>query len=133
MVNKSYKKGYMFERQIFHLFESAGFYCVRSAGSHGVFDIIAIKHGISFGVQCKYNNHISEAEKQAMLNAYEQFGIIPIYAYRMKNKPLQLICLIDNKVINPRELYKLHELYAGKALKKFIQLNGKREVKSHDR
>jgi len=125
-MSKSYKKGYRFERQIFHLFESAGFYCVRSAGSHGTFDILAVKAGITFGIQCKYNNHITEAEKQAMINAYEQFGIIPIYAYRMKNKPLQLVCLVDNKIINPRELYKLHEIYAPKALDKFIKLNGKK-------
>ena len=127
MTNKSYRRGYMFERQIFHLFESAGFYCIRSAGSHGCFDILAVKAGIAIGIQCKYNNHLTEVEKQAMLNAYEQYGIIPIYAFRKKNKPLQLICLIDNKPINPRELYRLHELYAGKALKKFIQLNGKKE------
>jgi len=127
MSGKSYKKGYRFEREIFNLFSSAGFYCVRSAGSHGTFDIIAVKHGITFGIQCKYNNNLNETEKQAMFNAYEQYGIIPIYAFRKKNKPLQLVSLIDNKPINPKELYRLHEVYASKALKKFIQLNGKKE------
>ena len=125
MANRSYKKGYQFERQIFHLFQSAGYYCIRSAGSHGCFDIIAIKNAMAFGVQCKYNNHITPAEKMAMINAYQQFGIIPLYAHRTKGKPLIIKCLLDDSIIKPEELYSLPEKYKAKLLKHFIKLNGK--------
>jgi len=110
-MTSAYRKGYQFERQVFHLFMSAGYYVLRSAGSHGIFDLIAIKHSIPFGIQCKYNNNISDIEKQSMIQAYYQFGIIPLYVYRFKRKPLCILCLLDNKMISPEDIPKLPEMY----------------------
>jgi len=100
----SYKKGLKFEYEIKQLFESAGYYVMRSAGSHGIFDLIAIKNGKAFGIQCKYNNHLRPAERIAMLNAGKRYGIVPIYAHRDKRKPLILENLATNELIDPATL-----------------------------
>ena len=42
MPNKRYKKGYEYELRIMKTKQKKGFYCIRSAGSHGFFDVIAI-------------------------------------------------------------------------------------------
>jgi len=120
----SYKKGYQFEREVFRLFQSAGYYVIRSAGSHGLFDLVAVKDGLVFGIQCKYNNHLKSHEKTAMINAYYTFGIIPVYIYRMKRKPIQIVCLLNGKVITDKEVIKLPEICRDKALNRIIKLNG---------
>ena len=120
----AYRKGYKFEREIFNLFQSAGYYCIRSAGSHGIFDIIAVKNGVTFGIQCKYNNHINKREELAMKTAYKQFGIIPLYAYRFKGKPLCIKCLITNKLIDVENLDELPKLYVQKVIGKIVEKNG---------
>ena len=127
MANKAYAKGYRFEREVFKLFSSSGFYVIRSSGSHGVFDLLAVKDGIAYGIQAKYNNHISAIEKQAMINCYETYGIIPLYVYRMKGKPIQIICLLNNKVIKPEELTRINEVCGNAHVKKLIKLNGGRK------
>jgi len=120
----SYRKGYKFEREIFNIFQSAGYYVIRSAGSHGVFDIIAIKNGITFGIQCKYNNHLNKREEIAMKTAYKQFGIIPLYAYRFRGQPLVIKDLINNRIINLDELDELPLKYANKVINKIVEKNG---------
>jgi len=120
----SYRKGYRFEREIFNLFQSAGYFTVRSAGSHGIFDIIAIKNGVIFGIQCKYNNHISKREELAMRMAYKQFGIIPLYAYRFKGQPLIIKDLINNRIINIENLDELPYFYYDRAINKIVEKNG---------
>lgn len=42
MVNKNYKRGYTTEMKAIKELEEQGFYAVRTAGSHGVFDIMAV-------------------------------------------------------------------------------------------
>jgi len=120
----SYRKGYKFEREIFNIFQSAGYYCIRSAGSHGVFDIVAIKDGITFGIQCKYNNHITTRELIAMKNAYKQYGIIPLYAYRFKGKPLCIKDIIHDKLLDIENLDSLPKYYATIVVNKIIKKNG---------
>lgn len=128
----SYKKGYRFEREIFNLFESAGYYVIRSAGSHGTFDLIAIKDGVVFGVQCKYNNHLNKREELAMKLAFKQYGIIPIYAFRKPREPLVLKDVINNKLINVEDLPNLPKRYVHVFMRKIIEKNGK-GVNKYDR
>jgi len=42
-MNKRYIKGRNFEYQIKKMLERDGYYVIRSAGSHGAFDLVAIK------------------------------------------------------------------------------------------
>jgi len=121
----SYKKGYRFEREIFNLFQSSGYYVIRSAGSHGVFDLIAIKNGVCFGIQCKYNNHLNKREEYAMKLAFKEYGIIPIYAYRKPREPLLLKDVLHNRIIDVNELPDLPKRYAYVFMRKIIEKNGK--------
>jgi len=125
MSGKSYKKGYRFEREIFNLFSSAGFYVIRSAGSHGTFDLIAIKDGVVFGIQCKYNNHLNKREEMATKVAFKQYGIIPLYAFRKPREPLVLKDVINNRIIDVNDLPDLPKRYANVFIRKIVEKNGK--------
>lgn len=57
-----YQRGVRFEYKVKQAYEARGCYVVRSAGSHGLFDLIAIdEHGVE-GVQCKYGADITDSE-----------------------------------------------------------------------
>jgi Holliday junction resolvase len=49
----NYKKGRAFEYRVKHFLERAGFVCLRTAGSHGFCDLIAIKPDTVQFIQCK--------------------------------------------------------------------------------
>ena len=74
-----YKKGRLFEYKVKKEFEKRGYYVVRSAGSKGVFDLIAIGNGEVLGIQCKLGK-VSEGEIREMLEVGRRYGIIPIIA-----------------------------------------------------
>lgn len=82
----TYRRGANFERRVKKYFEDLGYYVIRSAGSHGVFDLIAIKRGIVLGIQCKIDGKLTPKEKLAMLTASAKFGIKPLLAYREGRK-----------------------------------------------
>jgi len=84
-MNRNYQKGYRFERRIFSYFSNNGFYCVRSAGSHGVFDILAVYRGRIFGVQCKYDGRITKRERERITETAAEHEIIPLLAF-VKNR-----------------------------------------------
>lgn len=68
------------------LFEKAGFYAVRAAGSKGVFDVIAIDRGKVIGIQCKRDGKLLKKERIEMLLVAREYGIIPLLAYMHKRK-----------------------------------------------
>ncbi|RLG82335.1 MAG: hypothetical protein DRO40_07840 [Thermoprotei archaeon] len=90
----SYRKGANFERRVKQYFERKGFYVVRSAGSHGTFDLLAVRQFTVLGIQCKIDGKLSTKEKKKMLEAYKKYGIVPILAYR-DGKKLKLRYLTD--------------------------------------
>lgn len=51
--NANYQAGVRFERELKDLLEKAGYYVMRSAGSHGPADLIAIKDGKTYIISCK--------------------------------------------------------------------------------
>lgn len=53
MVNKNYTRGYCTERRIFHDLEKKGYKVFRTAGSHTLFDILAIKNDELLLIQAK--------------------------------------------------------------------------------
>ena len=82
----SYAKGRRFEYSVKNKLEKAGFYVVRSAGSHGAFDLVAIRKGIVLGVQCKTNGYLPPGERVKLLQIQELYGIIACIAYRENNR-----------------------------------------------
>jgi len=49
-MNKNYKNGAARERRIMKKLEKEGWFCIRSAGSHGPIDIIAMRQNHLLGV-----------------------------------------------------------------------------------
>ena len=82
----SYAKGRRFEYYVMDKLKRAGFYVMRSAGSHGVFDLLAVKSGVVLGIQCKKGKYIPKAEKQKMIETAMTYGIIPMVAYKENNR-----------------------------------------------
>lgn len=76
MSNNNYKRGAAFERRVMAMYEKAGYTTFRTAGSHGIADIIAIQKIYDFYdecdmsdillIQCKYGAKISKKERDAL-------------------------------------------------------------------
>jgi len=88
LANRNYVKGYQFERRVRSYFENKGFFVIRSAGSKGIFDIIAINKKHVVGVQCKVDGRITKAQANSIAQIGKEFGILPILAYRDGKKLL---------------------------------------------
>lgn len=76
-MNK-YRKGADKERQLKHLLEKWGWFVVRSAGSKGELDLVAIRNGRAVGLQVKIGR-IGQEEMQ-QLSALAARLSIPVYA-----------------------------------------------------
>ena len=67
MTKTNYQKGADFERKVVKYFEELGYLAIRSAGSHGPFDVIAIPKrevcpGIPILIQAKRHGQITKEE-----------------------------------------------------------------------
>lgn len=97
--HRIYRKGYRFEHRVKKYLEKHGMYVVRSAKSHGVFDLVAVKNGVVYGIQCKYDGRIDKNTRNAMLELHKKHKIIPILAYS-RNRKLMLVDLRYDKPIS---------------------------------
>lgn len=100
------KKGSDFERLIKKKLQQKGYFVIRSPGSKGPFDLIAItpKNHLNdlrlfpgphiLAIQCKIKGKISETEKQKILEISQKYGFIPMLARKFNRKPV-LIDLRD--------------------------------------
>ena len=66
MPNKNYQKGIKKEYKIKKQFEMKGYTVLRTAGSHGFADLIAIKWLKIRFIQCKPDNFSKREEKKLM-------------------------------------------------------------------
>lgn len=80
----SKRKGTEFERRVRKELESLGFFVTRSAGSFGVFDLIAVNKFAVIGIQCRTQFRMTKYEQVEMINAGLRYGIYPGLAYREK-------------------------------------------------
>ena len=72
MVNKNYVKGRNKEYRVKNKYQDQDYICTRSAGSHGVWDVICVhplKKKILF-IQCKPEN-FSEKQKSRLYKGYQ--------------------------------------------------------------
>lgn len=88
----SYRKGRRFEWRVKELLESNGFFVVRAASSKPI-DLVAVRAGEVFLVECKYgSSKPTEREKQKLVEIAEKAGAIPILAIKEKgSRSLKLI------------------------------------------
>lgn len=83
---KGYVKGAKFERRVRDHFVRRGFYVIRSAGSKGLFDLIAIRADIVVGIQAKLDGYLAPNLRNAMIEIGRTHNILPVFAYRVGNK-----------------------------------------------
>jgi len=78
--------------------ERDGFYVIRSAGSHGVADLVAVRVGEVLFIQCKANGRLSADERMRLTDAAQRAGAIPVLAskdgrrlvmHRLSGEPVQ--------------------------------------------
>ena len=76
MPNKNYRNGVYRERVIMKEYEKEGYVCFRSAGSHGLFDVIAINPWTKriYLIQAKTGKApLSKREKEKITSALSTF------------------------------------------------------------
>jgi len=98
-MNKSYRRGYAFENSLKKKLEAKGFYVIRSAGSKGVFDLIAVRNGKVYGIQCKTGDYIHERELLQIADTAKRFGIYPVVAFKDGRK-IKLFIVKENKSVS---------------------------------
>jgi Holliday junction resolvase len=86
MPNKNYKRGATFEYKIMAQLEEIGFYCIRSAGSHGLVDVMAMKGNTIILIQAKHTKkktiNLTELLKGDNIKKFEVFeGTDHTYKY----------------------------------------------------
>lgn len=104
MPNANYRSGYNFELRVKKEWEGRGYFVVRSAGSHGKADLVAIKNMALTGeenknkwwggpavflIQCKTSNKISETEKEELRNLASDLSVTAVVVWRDDRMKLQ--------------------------------------------
>lgn len=68
--------GTSFEIEVQEFLESLGFYVIRSEGSKGTFDLMAVKNGKCLGIQCKRNIlYLNRKEYDRLWEAHKNLKI----------------------------------------------------------
>ena len=90
MVSTPYTRGRSREYQVLRKLREEGWFCSRSAASHGPIDIFAGRNGQMLMVQVKSGNtHASAKEKEIMKLWGQAFhGRVEVWRYR-KGRPLE--------------------------------------------
>ena len=82
---KQYERGRRFEWVVRAYFQSLGFVVIRAAASKPV-DLVALRSGEAFLIECKYNASITKREKKQMLELAEKAGATPLLAIKRKGE-----------------------------------------------
>ena len=81
-----YSRGANFERRIRKHFESQGWTCFRSAGSHSPADLICIKGGEIMLVHCQLDSYFPPAKIEQLKAIAEENNCRYLLAWRDKKK-----------------------------------------------
>lgn len=85
MPNRNYINGANFERRVKKELEEQGWLCFRTAGSHGVADVIAIQGGrVPRLIQCKLTGKISRTDRSKLKEVANEAGAVPMICWREK-------------------------------------------------
>ena len=84
MSSANYRRGADLERAAKHYLEDNGYYVIKSAGSKGVADLVAIKPGETLYVQCKLDGYLTPAERVKFRKTALHFGAVPLVAWWRK-------------------------------------------------
>lgn len=81
MPNRNYERGAAFERWLVGLLRGYGYIATRTPGSHGAFDVVALRAGKSLLIQCKKRCRPGADEVESLLDAAGTAGAAPVIAY----------------------------------------------------
>lgn len=103
MSNPKYNKGVKLERDVVELFKSVGFTACRTAGSHGLYDVIAVslnKERVYF-ISCKLRGALPTEEWNELVLHAQLYGGVAILASKHPAGGVKLEWLVTTK--KPRE------------------------------
>jgi len=86
-----YARGAAFERAVRHHLEDDGYDVIRSAGSKGAIDIVAMKPGELLFIQCKISGTVPPSERAEILRVAGLVGAIPVVAWKQPRKARPLL------------------------------------------
>lgn len=93
MTNR--QRGDYFERQVRDTLRAHGWLVIRSAGSLGVADIVALRKGNTPAlVSCKLGGRIGPAERTALLDAADLAGARAVVAMRPRGGRVDLLAVM---------------------------------------
>lgn len=79
-----YRKGASFENQVKDILNNDGWFAIRSAGSHSIIDVLALKVDEKWLIQCRTSGKLSGDERAELIALAEKHKATPILAYRDK-------------------------------------------------
>lgn len=77
-----YRKGASFENLVKDILLEDSWLAIRSAGSHSIIDILAIKVDEKWLIQCRTSGNLSGNERKELLVLAEKHKATPILAYK---------------------------------------------------
>jgi len=82
----NYKRGYNFEKRVQKALEDKGYFVVRSAGSKGPVDLVAIDDGQVYLIQCKRQGHMPPQEWNNLFLISSKLRAMPLLAHMPAGK-----------------------------------------------
>ena len=94
----NYSRGADFERRVVKELTATGYYAMRSAGSHGIVDVVALCTTDMWGrgdvhdmlIQCKLKGVLSGRESNELFIVADKYDRLPILAKNNKGKTMYL-------------------------------------------
>jgi Holliday junction resolvase len=88
-------RGDYFERQARHALEARGWFVIRSAGSFGIADLVALREGNTpMLVSCKLSGRIGPAERHELLETARTSGARAVVAMRPRAGRVMLATVV---------------------------------------
>ena len=78
----SYSNGMAMERRTKAKLERDGYYVVKSAGSKGAADLVAVKAGEILFIQCKLDSYVAPEEWNVLWGLCQRTGAVPVVVGR---------------------------------------------------
>jgi Holliday junction resolvase len=87
----NYRRGYTFELRVKRSLEKRGYFVVRSSGSHGPVDLLAVsKDGKILGIQCKLDGYLPPKEFRKLLVLASRYPVVLYLASKNENGRVSL-------------------------------------------
>jgi Holliday junction resolvase len=83
-MSSGYVKGTKFENEVKDILIADDWEAVRAAGSHGIVEIMAVKYGVIWFIQCRLRGNITEDERLDLIARATKHKAVPILAHKVR-------------------------------------------------